>query len=184
MGLIFRHTDHPNWPSIATQRFLRGVEEWFPWIIQEVPVPADVAASNARILKALDRPIPMRYPDETPLEDVLKAIQAATRGPDDRGIPIYVDPLGLQEVEKTMQSPIQIDLEGVPLRSSLHLTLRQLGLTYHVGGGLLTITNGEGADWSSFPPAHEDPFLVVGHCLLGLLAAGVGGTLAPRVVKA
>jgi hypothetical protein len=183
MGLIFRHPDEPNWPHVATDRLLRGLREWFPRIVQEVPDSGDKVASNARILKVLDEPIPMRFPNETPLEDVLKAIQAATRGPDDRGIPIYVDPLGLQEAEKTMQAPILIDVEGVPLRSSLNLALRQLGLTYQVGGGLLTITCGEGSDWTPFPRVHGDPFLVVGHCLLALLAAGLGGMLGPRVCK-
>jgi hypothetical protein len=30
-------------------------------------------------------------------------------------------------------------------------------------------------------PAYEDPFLIVGHCLLALVAAGIGGVLAPVV---
>ncbi len=128
MGLIFRRPGIPNWPHVATDRLLYRLREFFPWIIDEVPDPADVAASNAFVFKTLDRLIPLRFPNETPLEDFLKAIRAAARGPDGRGIAIYVDPLGLQEAEKTLQSPIAIDIEGVPLRTSLRLALRQLGL--------------------------------------------------------
>ena len=142
MVLMFRHADRPNWPQVATDRLVEVIRDRFPWIIQEVPDSGDVAESNARIMKVLDRPIPMHYPNETPLEDVIRDIHAATQGPDEPRIAIYVDPLGFQEVERTMQSPIAIDLDGVPLRTSLSLILRQLGLMYQVGGGLLTITSG------------------------------------------
>ena len=49
----------------------------------------------------------MSFPNETPLEDVLKYIKQATQGPNDAGIPIYVDPQGLQEADKTLTSPIR-----------------------------------------------------------------------------
>jgi hypothetical protein len=96
-------------------------------------------ASRA-ILKKLEAPISMSFANETPLEDVLKYIKSATQGPADTGLPIYVDPVGLNEAEKTMTSPVTLDLEGVPLRITLRLLLKQLGLTYDVKDGLLTIT--------------------------------------------
>ena len=68
-----------------------------------------------------------------------KYIQQATAGPDGKTVPIYVDPNGLQEAEKTMTSPIQLDLEGVPLKTTLRLILRQLGLMYQVQDGMLII---------------------------------------------
>jgi hypothetical protein len=86
------------------------------------------------ILNKLEAPVDMRFANETPLEDVLKYIKSATKGPNDAGIPIYVDPLGLQKAEKTMTSPVTIDLEGVTLNTSLRLVLKQLGLTYRVQG--------------------------------------------------
>jgi hypothetical protein len=103
-------------------------------------------APTHAILAHLAKPIPIHFPHETPLEDVLKSIKAATAGPDDHGIPIYVDPVGLQEAEKTMLSPVTLDLEGVPLRTSLRLLLKQLGLVYTVHDGLLTITSEESVD--------------------------------------
>ena len=86
---------------------------------------------QARIQRALSKRVPMRFPDETTLEEILKYIQEATRGPDGRVIPIYVDPIGLQEAEKSMTSTVKgIDLEGVRLETSLRLCLKQLELAY------------------------------------------------------
>jgi hypothetical protein len=97
------------------------------------------------ILSKLEEPVSMSFANETPLEDVLKYIKSATQGPNDNGIPIYVDPVGLNEAGKTMTSPVTLDLEGVPLGTTLRLVLKQLGLTYEVKDGLLTITSeGEG----------------------------------------
>ena len=94
-----------------------------------------------RILDALEQPISMRFFEETPLGDVLKYIQMTTSTPDYPGIPIYVDPLGLQEAERTLQSSVSIDLQGVPLRTTLRLCLKQLGLMYLVEDGCLQITS-------------------------------------------
>ncbi len=120
----------------------------------------------------------MRFPVETPLEDVLEYIKSATKGPNDNGLPMYVDPVGLNEAEKTMTSPVAINLEGIPLKTSLRLALRQLGLYYYVRDGLLTVTSGE-VPYPGWDP--DDPYDVIGHCLLAWLAAGVGGLLAPLV---
>ncbi|MBX6316690.1 MAG: hypothetical protein IRY99_27815, partial [Isosphaeraceae bacterium] len=85
------------------------------------------------ILQRLDQPISMPFPNETPLSDVLKYIKTATQGPAlPEGIPIYVDPVGLTEAEKTEDSPVKMNLEGVSLKRALTLMLRQLGLVYTV----------------------------------------------------
>ena len=63
-----------------------------------------------------------------------------------KGIPIYVDPIGMQEAEKSLNSTIQIDLEGVPLRRTLQLALKQLGLAYFVDDGMIYITSQESLD--------------------------------------
>ena len=52
-----------------------------------------------------------------------------------------MDPVGLQEAERSLNSTIQIDLEGVPLRRTLQLILTQLGLAYFVEDGILVITS-------------------------------------------
>jgi hypothetical protein len=89
----------------------------------------------------LEQTISMSFPNETPLDDVLKYIKSATQGPNDTGIPIYVDPIGLNETGKTMTSPVTLDLEGVPLRITLRLLLKQLNLGYTIEEGVLIITS-------------------------------------------
>ena len=75
-----------------------------------------------------------QFANETLLEDVLKYVQSATVGPDfPEGIPLYLDPVGLRQVEKTSTSPIVIDLTQVPLRTSLRLLLEQLGMVTRSG---------------------------------------------------
>jgi hypothetical protein len=104
----------------------------------------DKSPRTQQILKKLDEPISMSFAHETPLEDVLKYIKSATQGPNDIGIPIYVDPVGLEEENETLASPITMDLEGVPLKTTLRLILKQLGLAYCVKEGLLYISSVEG----------------------------------------
>ena len=179
MTLAFgRSRNGETWPSLPTDHLLYALRDWFPPVVSGFPASsAGIAAANARVWAALDQRVPMRFPEETPLEDVLKSIQAATRGLDGKSLPIYVDPIGLQEAEKSMTSVVLMDLEGVPLKTSLRLCLKQLGLKYSIRDGLLLITSEESAP----TPVYEDPFLIVGHCLLALFAAGIGGFVAPLV---
>jgi hypothetical protein len=166
------------WPILPTDHLLAAVRPWFPPGISGFPTTSDgVVAANARIMAALEQPVPMRFPDETPLEDIVKYIKAAATGPDGKTIPIYVDPIGLQEADKNTNSTMVIDLEGVALKTSLRLCLAQLDLAYNIRDGVLLITSEE----SAVTPVYQDPFLITGHCLLALLAAGLGGIAAPLV---
>ncbi len=174
-----RSLDNETWPSLPTDHLLYALRGWFPPVVSGFQASsAGIASANRRIWEALDQPVPMRFPNETPLEDVLKYIRTATRGPDRKSIPIYVDPVGLQEAEKSMTSTVVIDLEGVALKTSLRLCLKQLGLAYNIRDGVLLITSEE----SAVTPVYQDPFLIAGHCLLALLAATFGGIVAPLVV--
>jgi hypothetical protein len=134
------------------------------------------ASANARIWTALEQPVPMRFPMGISLGDLLKHIQNATVGPDGQRITIYVDPIGLQEAEKSLSTSLEIDLEGAPLRTSLRLSLVQIGLDYQVRDGLLFITSAV-----SVAPAELDPLDEVMLCLMAVLAAVLGGALAPLV---
>lgn len=119
------------------------------------PDQADDPRSR-QILEKLNEPVSMSFANETPLDDVLKYIKQATTTPKFSGIPIYVDPIGLQEAERSLQSTIQIDLDGVPLRRTLQLVLTQLGLAYFVEDGILVIT-GEDAAKKPLPPPMAGP---------------------------
>src|SRR5262249_25231482 len=122
---------------------------------QPAPAPGNKPGRDARslaVLAKLEEPVAMSFANETPLEDILKYIKQATTGPHFPGIPIYVDPIGLQEAERPLTSTVQIDLEGVPLRRTLQLALKQLGLVYFVDDGVLCITS-QDAEQTKFGPS-------------------------------
>jgi hypothetical protein len=168
------------WPQFVTNRLLNSARGWLPTIVSEYPPGSDaVAFADARILRALDRVVSMHFPRETPLRDVLAHVVAATRSADGYEIPIHLDPNGLDDPdpEKTLQATVRINLEGVPVRTSLDLVLSQLSLLYTVKGGVLIVTSvSEDADY--IPLASSDPFLAIGQSLLALLASGIGALSA------
>ena len=126
------------------------------------------------IFRALDKIIDVPFAQETPLTDVIKYIQKSTVDPPDlpNGIPIYVEPTGLLESEKTLQSPIAYNITGVPLKTSLRLILKQLDLYYKVRDGLLII------DYVGNQDSIESyAFERVGHCLITLGLGVIGGAL-------
>jgi RNA polymerase sigma factor (sigma-70 family) len=103
-------------------------------------VEAERNPSTNQILEKLELPISMDFENETPIEDIIKYIQSATSDPEYAGIPIYHDPRGFQDAEKTLQSPVTIVLEKVSLKSTLKIILKQLGLAYCVHDGFLMIS--------------------------------------------
>ena len=102
-----------------------------------------VDPKSKAILEALEKPAPMHFPTDTPLEEVIKHVRGETVGLPGLpgGIPIYVDPIGLQDADKTMADTVVINLDDTPLKYTLRLLLKQLDLTYMVRDGLLTITS-------------------------------------------
>ena len=126
------------------------------------------------ILKKLDERISMPFANDTPLSDVEKYIQQSTQ--DEvaglpTGIPIYIDPQGLQDADKTLASTVSINLEGIPLRTTLRLLLKQLNLTYTVKDGLLTITS----DSSEDQPTEIRVYQVADLAIIPLSLMGGGG---------
>jgi RNA polymerase sigma factor (sigma-70 family) len=115
---------------------------------------------SRQILAKLEEPISMVFANETPLDDVLKYIKQATTTPTFSGIPIYIDPIGFQEAERSLNSTVQLDLEGIPLRRTLQLLLSQLGLVYFVEDGMVVITS-ESSEQAGLPPPmrQETPIL-------------------------
>jgi len=105
-----------------------------------------IALGTRLILARLDQPITMAFPNETSLRDVLKYIQQATKGRNDSGIPVYIDPLGLQEVERTWVSTVRINVDKTPLKITLKQILGQLSLAYVVKDDVLFISSPKGVD--------------------------------------
>jgi hypothetical protein len=102
---------------------------------------------------------------------VLAYVKSTTQSDElPNGVPLYVNPRGLQQAEKTLQSPVTLNLPGLPLKTTLRLLLRQLDLEYSVQNGLLAIDY-IGARDSQV----DDAFQRVGHGLFAMVFAGVGG---------
>ncbi len=94
------------------------------------------------IADKLEQPIAMSFANETPLGDVFKYINQATRdGRAGAGIPIYADPLGLQDAEVTLNTTVALDVENTPLRVTLARLLAQRGLEYAVKDDVLIISS-------------------------------------------
>jgi hypothetical protein len=116
------------------------------------------------IIDALEQPIALTYADDTPLDEVLKEIkEQTTKNPKlpklATGIPIYVDPIGLQETERSLNSTVKRPASADTLALGEHLrrVLEPLGLGYVVKDGFLMITSKESVD----EPLGEDvePYL-------------------------
>ncbi len=157
---------------------LRQVHRGYPGSSAE-----NVFAVNAAVFRVLEKRVSFPFPEDTPLEDVLKHLKQSTRGPDGKSINIYVDPIGLQESDKTMTSTVRnIDLENVPVRVGLRACLQQLDLAYFIRDGILIISSAESEErfphWSI---DYSGPYAVVSQCLLALLAAGFGALAAGKM---
>lgn len=87
----------------------------------------------------LERPIDLNLPAEVPLFEFLRAIRVASKGADDDGIPIYVEPAGLQETNNHIGLEVSVGPKNKPLGMRLKSALRQLNLSYQVKDGLLVI---------------------------------------------
>ena len=89
------------------------------------------------IRRKLDEPIPFHFPEETRLEDMLRYIRRTTSDANFPGMPIYVDPIGLYNAERSLNSTVQIDVDAIPVRDGLRLCLKQLGLGFTARSGFI-----------------------------------------------
>ena len=77
---------------------------------QKPPTAAAATPRTRAILARLEEPIAMEVPGEAALEDVLDHIRRSVRkGPNDPGIPIYIDPPGLWRAGRTMSATVRIN---------------------------------------------------------------------------
>jgi len=131
---------------------------------------------SQKITAELGKLIDMTFPNETPLEDVIKYIRGCTKSSTyPEGIPIYIDPTGLQEAEKTKASPVIFDVKQVALRTALTPILKQLGMGYQVKDGLLTITSLESLDEASGDHPRYDDSAMDSMGGMGGMSGGMGG---------
>jgi hypothetical protein len=150
---------HPDHASIAEYYRLEG-ELWLAQARagKEHGLPGDQTGfrpgvrpgtdpRSQALITRLEETIPMNFPSPTPLSEVLRYLKLATAGPDQEAIAIYVDPVGLGDLdedqtaryEKLMQTPIAMNLDGVPLRRTLKLVAEQIGMGYGIKDGMVTM---------------------------------------------
>ncbi len=104
------------------------------------PQLPDLDEKNRQILQKLDETIDLKVENSPTLSDFLKAIKKATTDQTFPGIPIYVDPLGLQEAHVSLNQQIDFrkrDKLGFVIREAL----RPWHLVYRVKDGFLMITS-------------------------------------------
>ncbi len=123
-----------------------GLEYEYQNRVEIAQLAAALAASDKNpkdqaVLKRLEDPLAFSISRPTPLKDLLKQIRSSLAGPSGRVIPVYVDPKGLEQAHVTLDTPITLDLEGIPLKTALRLMLKQLGLAYCVRDGVLIISS-------------------------------------------
>ncbi|WP_435008225.1 hypothetical protein P12x_005503 [Tundrisphaera lichenicola] len=164
---VIEYPERAAWQALSERRIARYGDADYLF---------DRDEKTKAILSKLNERISMSFPNDTPLEDVKKYIEQSTQDEAaglPTGIPIYVDPQGLQDADKTMASTVSINLEGIPLRTTLRLMLKQLGLTYTVKDSLLTITSTSSEDQPTEIRVYQVADLAI--IPLSLLGAGGGG---------
>jgi hypothetical protein len=91
------------------------------------------------IKKKLDQVIDAEFPGLVTLADFLKHIRETTTDSNYPGIPIYVNPIGLQEVNQSMGVAIEVNRKQSSVREVLWWALHPLQLSYFVKDGFLMV---------------------------------------------
>jgi len=121
---------------------LLGSTSGYVWCAEEGngTKPESKPRWKEKIRLALDRPVTLDVAD-TPLADVVAHLgeQAGITN-------VVVDTKALDDVRIESGTPITKRLKGIPLRSALELTLKDLDLTYVPRDGVLVITTPEEAE--------------------------------------
>jgi RNA polymerase sigma factor (sigma-70 family) len=103
----------------------------------------DVEQKQQAVQQQLSLIIDADFRDGVTLEEFLKYIKQVTTKAKPPGLPIYVDPVGLQEAEKSMSSKLIIDLKQRPVSVVLRSALRSVGLAGRAKDGFYMIESEE-----------------------------------------
>jgi hypothetical protein len=122
-----------------------------------MPPPA-AATHSATLQDALLRPYRFPFSKPTPLSQVCAHLKDSLKA----AVVLDLAALGRQDVEP--EDTVQLELDGVRLKTGLKLLLDQVGLTYHLiaEDNLMIITDREGSEdpservWSELRALHRD----------------------------
>jgi hypothetical protein len=155
-----------------------------PRVYVRMPYGPEANSAYGKLQKKIDAP----FAQETPLGDVIRYFADQLNPTDDQGKPLsddpplqfYVSPQGLEEVEKTIDSPVTLELKQVPASTALELCLEQLDMVYFVRPDGIVQIDFEG----SARAKKQEPMLMILNELhqlraevsqLRLLRGGMGG---------
>ena len=79
-------------------------------------------------------------------DEFLREVRILSADADQKSIPIYVDPIGLQDVNHTLATFVEVERDQVPIAEHLRRALGPLGMDYSVRDGLLTVTSAGSVD--------------------------------------
>jgi hypothetical protein len=103
--------------------------------------------SHGLVVQCIDQMAILNWPDESPLGEVVEQIKMCTTGRRPRvnfpaGIPIAVDPVGLERAGRSLRSPVPSPPSdpGLTLGEKLRTVLEPLGLACDVKDASLVIT--------------------------------------------
>jgi hypothetical protein len=166
----------PILPSLFSESAIHNAYVAFPDLPRALRVLEDTAKWNRTpIRKALDQYVySPAGSHEVTLSEFLAILRTVTRSPElQNGIPIYVEPAGLQEAEKTTSSTAFLNIEatGVTIHSILEQFVQQLDMECFASGDMVVITYRapEIVDYRRWGELQR-----LGHCVITILAMALG----------
>jgi hypothetical protein len=129
-------------PAAPIQTYVFTTDPFTDVNLRKVYLKRSLTEKNAGVLAALQKRVAVPFDKATPLSNFIQYIKTSTIAPErPEGVSIYVDPVGLDEAEKSDESPIRLAVSDVTLAQGLELGLSQLGMTYWVeDDGLVVIS--------------------------------------------
>ncbi len=100
----------------------------------------ELQKKTEHVRELLSRKCDLAFPHGVSLDQFLKAVRSATSSKNDPGIPIYVNPVGLQDASKSLESDVVVEPRGT-LAEVLDRVLKPLNLQYEVQNGFLMIVS-------------------------------------------
>jgi hypothetical protein len=97
---------------------------------------ADEEPESQAIVAQLNRPRAVRFDHKLPLKDAVERIKGLRRGNGDTAFEIFFGQQDSPEVQKAKGTPVLIDVENVPLRTTLRLLLAQAGMEFSIKKGI------------------------------------------------
>ena len=130
-------------PAMAQMVNTPGVTE-VECNLYEMRRPRPLSVAAARTWLKLASPTDLPFEDGISLDDACKYIRQATAGPNSPGLAIFVDPAALRKNHATMESTVSLNVQGIPLASSLRLLLGQVNLGFGVDEDGVVIVRDKG----------------------------------------